>query len=278
MNEVINLVSIVLPYYNGKQFIKEAIDSIMSQTYTHFELLLVDDGSPDKNQSDYVKNLMDSYGDKRLKYYYKENGGLSDARNFCIDNAKGEFIAFIDQDDLWVPDKLEKQVDVFIQKSDVNFICTDGEIFGEINRSIDRQKELKLINGFVQQSYLRMIKGNFAIASSVIFRKKLISEIGYSNRAFIIAPDYEYFIRFSRKYDFYFIPEPLIKYRMHEQNTIKNIIRMHCEIIIILSQQDLSSIMRKYFALRRFSRSFMRCLWEFMKLILKKSREPGTRG
>ena len=270
MNEVKNLVSIVLPYYNGKRFIKETIDSIVAQTYAEFELLLVDDGSPDKNQSDYVKNLIDSYGDERLKYYYKENGGLSDARNYGTDKAKGEFLAFIDQDDLWAPDKLRKQVCVFTKNNDVNFICSDGEVFGETNRSLDYQKKIKLNNGFVHQSYTWMIKNNFVIASSAIFRKKLISEIGYSNRLFIAAPDYEYFIRFSRKYDFYFIPEPLIKYRMHEHNTVKNIIRLRCEEIIVLSHQDLSSIMRKYFALRHFLISFLRCLWGFMALILKK--------
>jgi glycosyltransferase involved in cell wall biosynthesis len=266
-----NLVSIVLPYYNGKQFIKETIDSIVSQTYAHFELLLVDDGSPYKDQSDYVKHLIDSYRDERLNYYYKKNGGLADARNFCIDNAKGEFIAFIDQDDLWAPDKLKRQVDVFKERPDVNFICTDGEMFGEINRNFNIYKKVRLKKGFVRQSYRRMLKGNFVIASSVIFRRKLISEIGYSNRSFTTAPDYEYFIKFSRKYDFYFIPEPLTRYRIHEHNTVKNIIRLHCETIIILSQQDLSSIPQRYFAMRYFLISLMRCFWHFVTLVLKKS-------
>lgn len=265
-----SLVSIILPYYNGERFVKETIDSIVSQTYAQFELLLVDDGSSDKKQSDFARSLIDSYEDGRLIYFYKKNGGLSDARNFGIDNAKGEFIAFVDQDDLWTPDKLKKQVDVFIEKSDINFICTDGEVFGEINRNLDYQNKLKLNNGLIQQSYLRMIKNNFVIASSAIFRKKLIPIIGYSNRSFIIVPDYEYFIRISRKCDFYFIAEPLVRYRMHEDNTLKNIIRMDCEKIIILSQQDLSSIMHKYFALRHFLFSVMRCSLVFMKKIILK--------
>ena len=108
------IVSVILPFFNGKRFLEEAVESVRTQTYSHFELLIIDDGSTDPDESQYASTLVDKYDDPRIKYLYKENGGLSDARNFGFQNSIGDLICFIDQDDLWVENKLQLQTDVLI--------------------------------------------------------------------------------------------------------------------------------------------------------------------
>jgi glycosyltransferase involved in cell wall biosynthesis len=105
-----DLVSIVIPVYNGAEYIEKTVDSILSQQYSNFELLLVNDGSSDSS-----KEIIDALviRDARVKTFHKENGGVAAARNYGIDKAEGKLIAFCDQDDLWLPSKLSKQIPLF---------------------------------------------------------------------------------------------------------------------------------------------------------------------
>src|SRR3989338_9975584 len=102
------LVSVVIPTYNGSRFIKETIQSVLDQTYTNIEAIIVDDGSKD-NTPDIVKSINDS----RIIYIRQENAGVSMARNNGINISKGEYIAFLDHDDVWLPCKLERQLLLF---------------------------------------------------------------------------------------------------------------------------------------------------------------------
>ena len=235
MEHVKGKFSVILPYYNGKKYIEEAVDSILAQTYKDFELILIDDGSPSKIDSDFLISLVESKKDGRIKYHRKDNGGLSDARNFGIDHSDGEYIAFIDQDDLWDKDKLRLQAEVFARDEGVKFICTDAKTFGE------KTGELRIgetwgftKDGIVENSFSKMIKGCFVGCSSVAFKRSLIPEVGYSNKAYVVVTDYEYFFRFAEKTDFYFIAQSLLLYRYHEGNTSKQRVRGECEVISFL--------------------------------------------
>src|SRR5689334_4331637 len=99
------LVSIVMPAYNRANFIIETIDSIQKQTYSNWELIIVDDGSTDRT-SEIIMNIED----KRIRYYKEQHRGMEDARNFGLEKARGEFIGFMDSDDLWAINKLERQL------------------------------------------------------------------------------------------------------------------------------------------------------------------------
>lgn len=231
------LISIILPYYNGKAFIKECIDSIINQTYGNFELIVIDDGSPNQEHTDYLKELIVQINDVRIRYFCKTNGGLSDARNFGTNQSKGEYIAFIDQDDMWKPEKLEKQVAV-ITGTDAKVVITNCENFGEINTIVDYSVVNNGKGGFIPASYRKMLKRNFVDSVSIVFNKDLVKEVGYSNRRYFVVPDYEYFLRMSKVTDFYLIKEPLTLYRLHENNTIKQRTRMYCEIICMLFESD----------------------------------------
>ena len=104
------LVSVIIPFYNGVKWLEEAVQSVLDQTYKNFEIIVINDGSPED-----VTDFLAKYGDK-IKYYYKENGGSATARNLGLKEAKGEYIALLDSDDIWLPDKTQLQV-AFMEKS-----------------------------------------------------------------------------------------------------------------------------------------------------------------
>lgn len=105
MKEFNPLITIIIPVYNGENFLSKAIDSAIGQTYKNIEVLVIDDGSKDK-----TKEIVQKFADKRIKYIYKNNGGVASALNLGINNAKGEYISWLSHDDYYLPDKLEKQV------------------------------------------------------------------------------------------------------------------------------------------------------------------------
>ena len=121
-------VTVIIPVYNSERFVKEAIDSVLGQTYTNHEIILIDDGSTDKSAE-----IARAYPD--IRYYYQENGGVSSALNFGISKVKTELLAFLDSDDYWELDKLEKQVEYLAKNSEA-----EG-VFGLHKRFYHKPKE-----------------------------------------------------------------------------------------------------------------------------------------
>lgn len=121
------LVSIVMPAYNAEKYIAESIDSVLSQTYINWELLVIDDGSTDR-----TKEIVESYTEKdhRIFYHYQENGKQGKARNLGLEQSKGDFIAFLDSDDLWLPAKLEFSLNEF-SSNDLDLLFTNAYYFQE---------------------------------------------------------------------------------------------------------------------------------------------------
>jgi glycosyltransferase involved in cell wall biosynthesis len=260
-------VSIILPYYNGKQFIKETIDSIIGQTYKNFELLLIDDGSPSEEDVRVLKEYIEKLGDSRISYIWKPNGGLSDARNFGIQSSKGEIIAFQDQDDIWEPSKLEKQIGVFDSFPGTQVVVTDGVFFGEREGSFDVSRLVSGKPGALHHTFDRMLFGNFVIASSIVFTKALSDKAGVSNRRYFVVPDYELFIRFSELCDFFIIPERLVRYRLHGANTTKAKFRGFAECMCVLAERDLPGWRSRFYATAGLFRLMLFFLWNWGKKI-----------
>ena len=242
------LVSIVLPFFNGKEFILETLNSIRNQTFLDFEVVVVDDGSTAGEHSSYLTAAIDELHDPRFKYFHKKNGGLSDARNFGISQSKGSWIAFIDQDDLWDSIKLAKQVEIIKQQPDINFIFTDGRFIGDIEAKMKVAQKNSLKEGVVCCTYDRLLKGNFVICSSILFRKSLSNKVGGSNPFFKIIPDYDFIIRIAEHTDFYFIEDDLTLYRIHGANTVKNQLKMCAEVILLLCERKIETKSQKMLA------------------------------
>jgi|TARA_B100000929_G_scaffold285752_1_gene269813 glycosyltransferase involved in cell wall biosynthesis len=159
--------SVIVAVYNGAKTLTQTIESILSQTYDNFELLLIDDGSTDES-----KNLIEKYlEDERVKYFKKQNGGVASARNFGIARATGEVIGFCDQDDQWLPQKLEKQIPLF-SDPDVGLVyswvdidrhgkreCSTPEFEGECFEALLNRNFVSCCTAMVRRTVLNQVNG-----------------------------------------------------------------------------------------------------------------------
>lgn len=208
-------VSIIIPTYNRTQYLGKTLSSILQQTFQDFEIIVVDDGTPNDDNKILCEPI------EKLKYIKITNtGGPAKPRNIGIQEAKGEYIAFVDDDDLWLPEKLAKQVAILDNNLDFGLVhgcCQvideDGIIKNEI---IGRPGNPQVKHGDVS---MRMI-GNWSVMMPTSFvRKKVIDKVGFFNEKMPPAgEDMEYWARCSFETKFYYIDEPLVLYRIHHSN------------------------------------------------------------
>ncbi len=199
-------VSVILPTYNRAYSIERAIGSVLNQTYQDLELLIVDDGSIDNTEEKVfaLKKL-----DSRIKYVrHKENKGPAAARNTGIQLASGKFIAFQDSDDEWLPEKLEKQINVINKASDDVGVVYTG--FWRIFSDKKRYYPSENINKKEGDIHREILNGNFIGMPTVLIKKECFSELGLFDENIQPLEDWELFIRFSRKFKFLLINEPLV--------------------------------------------------------------------
>ena len=166
------LVSIITPAYNAVAYIAETIESVLAQTYTNWEMLIVNDCSKDN-----TAEIVESYAkkDKRIKLInLKQNSGAAAARNTAIQNAKGRYIAFLDSDDLWKKEKLQKQIE-FMQQNGYAFTCTSYEHFKDAKENI--QNQVQIPNSL---NYQQALKGNQIGCLTVMLDRKQIQNIHFT--------------------------------------------------------------------------------------------------
>ncbi|MCR5624747.1 MAG: glycosyltransferase [Lachnospiraceae bacterium] len=207
-------VSLIMKVYNGEKYIREAIDSILSQTFKDFEFLILDDASTDASAE-----IINSYNDERIRLIQlKENKGLIYGQNLLIDEAMGEYIAVMDCDDISYPDRFKKQVD-YLDKHPEVIMCGSSRkdiIDGRVEENIPC---LQLSNESI--SFL-MCFGNYIFThSSIMFRADLYKKEGFRYGEVDISEDYAIILAMSRKYKVYCIPERLVAYRIYPESQSK---------------------------------------------------------
>ena len=205
-------ISVVMPVYNTKEeFFREAISSILSQSYADFELLIVDDFS-----DFYIKDIVFSYNDTRIKYFrLNKNSGAAIARNYAIERAVGDYIAFLDSDDFSKKDRFEKQIAFFISNPEIGCLGTAVDAIG------DDAKDVNFIpykTHFEIESNL-IFNGCVFCQSSVMIRKSVIEKnnIRYKNE-YVPAEDYGFWLDMVGHTKFAILPEKLTTYRYHLAN------------------------------------------------------------
>ncbi|MBI5153125.1 MAG: glycosyltransferase [Parcubacteria group bacterium] len=207
------LVSVIIPTYNVALFLKEAVDSALQQTYRPFEIIIVDDGSKDG-----TSEIVTLYGD-RVRYFEKKHEGVSLARNFGVTQACGEFIAFLDADDVWDKHKLERQVSLFSDES-IGLVYTDMEFFGETFRyKLFSEMACGMWAGHVVPQLLR---SNFIGTSSVIVKRILFEGVGGFPHGVAIGEDYRTWLKIALKSKIEPIRESLVRYRIHGNQASKD--------------------------------------------------------
>ena len=205
-----DLVSIIIPAYNSERYIGETIQSILSQTYQNYEIIVVDDGSTD-NTVEVVKSI----DDKRVKYIYQKNASQAVARNTGISNSKGKFIAFLDNDDLWHPDKLEMQLRLFDNK-ETGLVYTKIEDIDRDGKSIKSRKSPNYYRGDV---FIKLLEQNFIAVSSVMVRVELIKINNlYFRTGRQGSEDWDLWLRLARITKFDYVPKELVKYRVYPES------------------------------------------------------------
>ncbi len=193
-------VSVIIPAYNRAQALKKAIDSVLSQTYEDFELLVVDDGSTD-NTRKIVENCK-----KQVRYIFQQNQGVSSARNLGIYSTSGEYVAFLDSDDLWLPEKLEQQVAVMSQQPDLH-LCHTEEIWIRRGVRVNPKKKHKKYSGHI---FLYCLPLCVISPSSVMIRRELFHKVGYFDENLPACEDYDLWLRITKDYPVHFIETPLL--------------------------------------------------------------------
>lgn len=226
MNENSPLVSVIVPAYNAEQFISLTLDSLVSQTYSNFEVIVVDDGSQDG-----TAEIVDDYAsrDRRIKLFQQANAGVAIARNQAIHLSQGQYIAPIDADDIWYPQKLEKQVQCFSQ--------ADASVGLVYSWSADIDESDRITGGFYTSNlegdvYIPLIYYNFlGNASSPLIRRECFEKVGgYNSKLKALnaqgCEDWELYLRIAEEYEFRVVPELLIGYRQFAGSMSANPIAM----------------------------------------------------
>ena len=193
-------VSVIIPTYNRGWIIKEAIDSVLAQDYTEFELIVVDDGS-----TDHTSDVLDSYGDV-IKVFSQKNKGVSAARNRGIEEASGTFIAFLDSDDLWLSQKLSVQIEFFNQTPDA-LICQTEEVWIRNGLRVNPKKRHQKPSGIIFKPSLELC---LVSPSAVMIRRSLFDWVGEFDETLPACEDYDLWLRISCRFPVHLIDTPLI--------------------------------------------------------------------
>lgn len=206
------LVSVVIPAFNSGKFIREAIDSVLAQTYKNYEIIVVDDGSTDN-----TKEILQPYIKKgQIKYIYQTNQRQAAARNNGIRRSKGELIAFLDSDDLWLPKKLESQLP-FFQESSIGLVYSGLSIFDEDNNTLEETDFTRYRKGRIFDD---LLASNFIPTSTVMIRRSCIDKAGFF-RDYKLGQDWDLWLRISAGFKIDYVDQILTRYRSHHDNVSK---------------------------------------------------------
>lgn len=208
-------VSIVVPAYNSQAYISQALQSIRGQTFTDWEILVIDDGSTDLTlQTAKASNVP-------FRYFSQAHRGPGAARNMGIKESLGEWVAFLDADDVWLPTKLADQFQAVDQCSGVGAVYCDAYL-KENDKVLERKSDqVQLPSGDIALQVL--LDPRIICTSTLLFRKALWSKVGMFDESSPISEDWEWFVRLACHTPIIDVSEPLVNYRLHAGNTHRNL-------------------------------------------------------
>jgi len=198
-------VSVVIPVYNRTSSLKDAVESVFLQKYPDIEIIVVDDGS-DENVKKCLKPYM-----ARIKYIRMENNrGVSSARNLGIDRARGDYIAFLDSDDLWLPEKLEEQIE--FMKKEKTKVCHTDEFWYKKDRFVNQGVRHEKYGGWIFPLILDICRIS---PSSVIMHKTVLEKSGKFDKSLFTCEDYDLWLRIASTFKISYLPNKLVVKRAY---------------------------------------------------------------
>ena len=202
------IVSVIVPTYNRANYLGEALDSILGQTFADYEAIVVDDGSTDR-----TAELVRSVSDPRIRYVYQENQGVSSARNRGIREARGSYVAFLDSDDLWLPELLETATKVLVSDSTIGLVYARAQAFHSTG------DPLPYTSGapprFADDLLNSALWGDFVCTITTVVRREILDWVGPFDETMKGNEDWDMWIRLSRVTGFRFVDRVLALFRVH---------------------------------------------------------------
>ncbi len=227
------LVSVIVPVYNRGNLVSETIDSILSQTYKNFEIILINDGSSDDSLS--ILAAYERRFPEKIRVIDQKNQGQIIARNNGIKVARGQYIAFLDSDDLWKKDKLERQLPLFQQG--VGLVYTGTEIINEKGETVRLEPADEALVGDI---YGQLLVKNRMTGGTVVVTAEALEKVGVFSQDFKAAENWDLWLRICKEYSADVVADPLIEYRVHSNNMSSDgqlmldakmkIIEKHCDL------------------------------------------------
>src|SRR5579872_3523283 len=188
-------VSVIIPAYDSERYVADAVRSVLAQTYRPYEIIVVDDGSTDG-----TARALEAFGGE-IRYLHQDNRGEPAARNTGMRAATGEYIAFLDSDDLWLPQKLELQMAYFAVHPACAFVYSDMSTFDE-NGVMDASVKVRFNITFPSGNIFRALFRETLFGSgSVVFRRTCLEKVGYFDEDFLVGSDYEMWLRIALHYE-----------------------------------------------------------------------------
>jgi len=233
-------ISVIIPAHNSEKFIEKTISSVLLQTFSNIEVIIVDDGSTDKTQ--YIVEGIQKK-DERVKYFFQQNsGGPASPKNIGFKQSTGDYIAYLDHDDEWIPSKLEKQLALFNAHSNIGLVSCNAYIYE--NEKMTRIHHLSKRNNSIQ-GVLADSLSYFFSNSSMLIPRYVIKDVGDRDEELSVLEDLDIVIRILTKgYKIDFISEPLIKYNLGDYNLSKDFNRVAQDYKVFLSKYR--HLLRKY--------------------------------
>lgn len=200
------LVSVVTATYNMAQYVEEALDSILGQTYPNIEAVVIDDGSKDN-----TKEILARYADEpRVKIFHQENAGQTVAKNRGLAECSGDFVGFCDSDNAWLPNKIATQLEAFTGDN------PPGVVYGDIQFIDDKGIDLPTpkVQRHSGRITGRLLADNFVPFNTCLVPRDILTEVGGFDESLSMAIDYDLWLRISTRYDFLHLPKVLARYRI----------------------------------------------------------------
>lgn len=212
-----NLVTILIPVFKGEAFVARAVESALTQTQPDVELVIVNDGSPDNS-----RRVLEPYLSRpNVRYIEKANGGVASARNAGLAIAKGCYVALLDQDDAWFPQKLARQVAILDARPEVALVHGDVTYVGPNDEVLPHDPYFPAkVEG---RCFDKFFMANPVMACTAVFRRRVLAESGGFDEGIAFSDDYDLWLRIARHHEVAYIDEPLAMYRMHADNESRKI-------------------------------------------------------
>jgi alpha-1,3-rhamnosyltransferase len=258
------LVSVIIPAYNHELYIEEALQSVINQTYKNIQLVVINDGSIDGTHSK-ITNFIEKNNNFNIEYLSKPNEGICRTLNKGLELAKGKYVALLASDDMCMPDRIEKQLQLMEENSNIGLVFSDHYFmrFNQLThiKATDYKPNIKkcFINNIQNVNmYEKLLTDNIIPALTVFIRKECFDKVGgFDNNLW--AEDYDMWLRISKEFPIAFIDEPLAYYRIHDKN-LSHI------AVSVATFKIIRAIMKKQYNEEPLKHQYLKKTYLFIKL------------